>query len=188
MSRLDYMTYTASRPPGGKVNDGKSVRVTVPAGSSVQAGELVYLDGWIGIAMADVEAAAGGSGEPVALSIEDCVISASKLDDQSTFNALVSCYWDVSEGVVTATETYGDPFIGVCVRGLADGTIHIKLAPQPRFIVVPAPADPEDAIADADSCTGSDVATLITSLNSGFKAKINAILAVLRAKDIIATE
>ena len=93
MARLDYFTYTTDRPPGGKVNDGKSVRVTVPAGASVQAGELVYLDGWFGLAMADVAAAAGGSGEPVALSIEDCVVSTSKLDELVTFTALDSCYW-----------------------------------------------------------------------------------------------
>lgn len=190
MTRLDYMGYSTKRPPGGKVNDGKSVRVTVPAGTSVKAGELVYLDGWFGLAMADVAAAAGGRGEPVALSIEDCVVSTSKLDALSTFNALASCYWDVDAKVVTTAATYGDPFIGVCVRGLSDGTIHLKLAPQPGNRIVPEPVVPEvpeDAITDATDCSGVDVAALITSLNGGFKAKINAILAALRARDIIAT-
>ncbi|HOA16016.1 MAG TPA: DUF2190 family protein [Bacillota bacterium] len=188
MANLDYFGYAIVRPPGGKVNDGKSVRVTVPAGVTVTAGELVYLDGWYGIAQSTVAADAGGAGEPMALSIEDCVISTSKLDSLVPFNAWDSCYWDKDANVVTTTETYGDPFIGTCVRGLANGTVHIKLAPQPGYKVVPEPAVPEDAIADAADCAGEDVAGLITSLNAGFKVKINAILAALRAAGVIDAE
>jgi len=183
MANLDYMDYRTERPPGGKVNDGRSVRVTVPAGRSVKAGELVYLDGWFGIAQSSVEAEEGGSGELVALSIEDCVVSTSKLDGLAAFNALDSCYWDVAEGVVTTTEKYGNPFIGVCVRGLADGTVHIKLAPQPGHS-----ATPQEAIEDATDCAGENVPGLVVSLNAGFKAKINEVLAAIRAAGIIAGE
>lgn len=65
-----------------------------------------------------------GSGEPVAQSIEDCVVSTSKLNGLMAFNALDSCYWDIAEGVITTTEKYGNTFIGVCVRGLVDGTVQ----------------------------------------------------------------
>ncbi|MHC8516995.1 capsid cement protein [Sporosarcina sp. ITBMC105] len=52
-----------------KVSDGKSVRVTVPASTSIEAGAFYELDGFFGTAMQSVKTGAGETAE-VILNIE----------------------------------------------------------------------------------------------------------------------
>lgn len=90
-----------------KVSDGKSVRVTVPAGSEYKAGQLVLIDGFLGFITRDVKTAAGETVEAV-LMIEQAEYET----DQTTADEAVKVgdliYWDPTAKKVTLEADDGE--------------------------------------------------------------------------------
>lgn len=100
----NYVSYTKHQMAHFKKSDGKSVRVTVQENTEVKAGELVYLDGFLGFAMQDVTT---GSGEtaPLILSIEPAEYETDQINTGQDFNKGTRIYWDDGEGYLTETPT-----------------------------------------------------------------------------------
>ncbi|PIC59097.1 hypothetical protein CSV80_00815 [Sporosarcina sp. P12(2017)] len=82
-------THTAYR---AKVSDGKSVRVTVPASTTIEAGLFYELDGFFGTAMQSVVTAAGETDE-VILNIEQAEFETDQIQTTKAFPIGTSIYF-----------------------------------------------------------------------------------------------
>lgn len=88
----------------GKVNDGKSVRVTVPENTTIAARKFYLLDGFLGCAMENVVTGAGQTAE-VVLNLEQAEFETDQIDASQNFATGTAIYWDDSEKEFTETAT-----------------------------------------------------------------------------------
>jgi len=94
-----------------KVSDGKSVKVTVPQSTTVEAGKFYLLDGFLGCAMQSVITGAGETSE-VVLNIEQAEFETDQIKSGDTFAKGVRIYWDDTAKQFTTTAE-GNIFAGV---------------------------------------------------------------------------
>lgn len=104
------MAYTGQPVPStqvsiarAKVSDGKSVRVAVPAETTIQAQTFVLLDGFFGLAMDSVETKAGETAE-VTLSIEQAEYETDNIVTADTFERGDLLYWDGAKFTTVSTD------------------------------------------------------------------------------------
>lgn len=184
-------SYNAQR---AKVSDGKSVRVTVPQNTSIEAGQLCFLDGFLGFAMQSVTTAAGETSE-IVLNIEQAEYECSQVDAADAFNKGDACYWDDGNKRLTTVQEAGMRYTGrVTSAKDAGGVIWLELAPQ-----IPPDGDPDgepkaaavadvaaaDAPAQGEAYVQADVQGIAALANAN-KAQLNALMAALRAAGILA--
>ena len=74
-----------------KVSDGRSVKVTVPVGETVTAGQFVLIQGFLGLAVNDAS-----EGEEVVLNIEQGEYETSQINTADAFNVGDKVYWDAT--------------------------------------------------------------------------------------------
>jgi len=86
----------------GKISDGKSVKVTVPENTKIEAGKFYLLDGFLGCAMQSVETGAGETAE-VILNIEQAEYETDQIFDSQTFAKGTLIYWDGTNKRFTET-------------------------------------------------------------------------------------
>lgn len=86
----------------GKISDGKSVKVTVPENTKIEAGKFYLLDGFFGCAMQSVETGAGETAE-VILNIEQAEFETDQIAKTGDFKKGTAIYWDADNGVFTET-------------------------------------------------------------------------------------
>lgn len=99
-------TYQQAR---AKVSDGKSVRVTVPENTVVEAGKFYLLDGWFGSAFQSVTTGAGETAE-VILNIEQAEYETDQVAEADTLAVGALAYWDPVNKVITeAADDGGTP-------------------------------------------------------------------------------
>lgn len=103
------MAYTGQPVPSsvhnigyGKISDGKSVKVTVPESTKVEAGKFYLLDGFLGCAVQSVETDAGETAE-VVLNIEQAEYETDQIAETGDFKKGTAIYWDADNGVFTET-------------------------------------------------------------------------------------
>jgi len=103
------MAYTGQPVPStvhnigyGKISDGKSVKVTVPENTKINAGKFYLLDGFLGCAMQSVETGAGETAE-VILNIEQAEFETDQIAETGDFKKGTAIYWDADNGVFTET-------------------------------------------------------------------------------------
>lgn len=77
----------------GKVSDGKSVDVTVPEKTTIEAQDFYILDGFFGMALESVKTEAGETQE-IALQIEQAEYESNKIVVGDTFNVGDLVYFD----------------------------------------------------------------------------------------------
>jgi len=113
----------------GKISDGKSVKVTVPENTKIEAGKFYLLDGFLGCAMQSVETGAGETAE-VILNIEQAEFETDQIAETGDFKKGTAIYWDADNGVFT--ETAGENrFAGrVTAEKDANNVIWFILGPQ----------------------------------------------------------
>lgn len=90
-----------------KVSDGKSVRVTVPAGSEYKAGQLVLIDGFLGFITRDVKTAAGETVEAV-LMIEQAEYETDQTTEEEVLAVGDLIYWNPTTKKVTKEANDGE--------------------------------------------------------------------------------
>ena len=88
----------------GKISDGKSVKVTVPGSTKIEAGKFYLLDGFLGCAMQSVETGAEKTAE-VILNIEQAEYETDQIDTSQTFAKGTLIYWDDNVNNKRFTET-----------------------------------------------------------------------------------
>ena len=91
---------------GGKVSDGKSVRVTVPESTKIEAGKFYLLDGFFGCAMQSVTTGVGQTAE-VVLNIEQAEYETDQINTADAFAKGSLVYYDATEKVLTTSEGTG---------------------------------------------------------------------------------
>ncbi len=113
----------------GKISDGKSVNVTVPENTKIEAGKFYLLDGFFGCAMQSVETGAGETAE-VILNIEQAEFETDQIAETGDFKKGTAIYWDADNGVFT--ETAGENrFVGrVTAEKDENNVIWFILGPQ----------------------------------------------------------
>lgn len=105
------MTWTGQPTPAtavylgyGKISDGKSIKVTVPESTTITAGKLYLLDGFLGVAMESVTTGEGGTSE-VTLSIENAEYETDQINTEEAFTKGADVYWDSTNKRLTTTAT-----------------------------------------------------------------------------------
>lgn len=163
--------YNATR---AKVSDGKSVKVTVPENTTIEAGKFYLLGGFFGVAMQSVTTGAGETAE-VILNIEEAEYETDQTNDTQTYAVGTPLFWNDTLKRFTETAT-GNRFVGIVTSAKdANGVIWFKLSAQANPMVQGA------AVADITTDMSADVN------DNELKNKINELLASLRAAGIIAS-
>jgi len=112
-----------------KVSDGKSVRVTVPQNTVIEAGKFYLLDGFLGVAFQSVTTGAGENAE-VILNIEQAEYETDQIDTSQTFNKGTLLYWDGTDKKFTET-SQGNRLVGRVTQAKdSNGVICFILGPQ----------------------------------------------------------
>ncbi len=130
------MAYTGQPVPSavhnigyGKISDGKSVRVTVPVNTTIEAGKFYLLNGFFGCAMQSVTTGAGKTAE-VVLNIEQAEFETDQIAETGNFKKGTAIYWDANNGVFTETAT-GNRLAGrITVDKDENNVIWFLLGPQ----------------------------------------------------------
>ena len=116
----------------GKFSDGKSVRVTVPANTTIEAGKFYLLDGFLGCAFQSVRTGPGEIAE-IILNIEQAEYETDQidtLDTSQTFDKGTLIYWDDSGKKFTETSG-GNRLAGRVTQAKdANNVICFILGPQ----------------------------------------------------------
>ena len=124
---------TTMVPQGRKVDDGQSVRVTLPAGENLWWGDFAYYDGFYGFMLSGVPNTIFNeeADRPIVLQTDGATYETSQVaaaDGFATVGAKV--YWDAANKVLTTTAGGVGP-VGLVVRPKdAEGNIWMRLLPQ----------------------------------------------------------
>lgn len=113
----------------GKISDGKSVKVTVPENTKIEAGKFYLLDGFFGCAMQSVETGAGETAE-VILNIEQAEFETDQIAETGDFLPGTILYWDEEDGVFTEEANGNRPVGRVTVGKDENDVIWFLLGPQ----------------------------------------------------------
>lgn len=89
-----------------KVSDGHSVRVTVPASTTVEEGSFAQVGEVLGYAIQRVVTGAGET-KPLVLSIERCEYETDQIDVADAFAIGAKVYWDNTNTRFTTVEEDG---------------------------------------------------------------------------------
>lgn len=121
---------------GRKVQDGKSVRVTVPQNTTLNQGDFALLDGFLGMVVTAVTTGTGETKETV-LNIEEAVYETGQIDTAQTFAKGAAVYWDAANKRFTdqaAPDASGNPQNRPAGRVVsakdANNIIWLRLGPQ----------------------------------------------------------
>ena len=109
--------------PGGKISDGKSVRVK--AKGEIQEGTFCLIEGFFGMAIQSV-----ASGQDVILNIEQAEFETEQIEKTQAFKVGTAIYWDDTKKQLTETET-GNRKVGRVTAGKdSNNVIWFILGPQ----------------------------------------------------------
>jgi len=114
-----------------KISDGKSVRVTVPENTVIEAGKFYLLDGFLGCAFQSVTTGDGETAE-VILNIEPAEYETdqTKTNDRASMTVGEDIYWDKNNKYFTLSAT--DIYAGKITSAAdSNGVIWFKLAERP---------------------------------------------------------
>lgn len=109
--------------PGGKISDGKSVRVT--ASGEVVEGKFYLIEGFFGMATQSVTA-----GQDVILNIEQAEFETDQIDTSQSFKVGATIYWDDTAKKITETSTANRMIGRVTAAKDSNNVIWFILGPQ----------------------------------------------------------
>ena len=114
-----------------KVSDGKSVRVTVPGNTVIEAGKFYLLDGFLGVAFQSVTTGSGQTAE-VILNIEQAEYETDQIDTSQTFAKGTLIYWNAAGKRFTENAAEGNRLAGRVTQAKKDNNnvICFILGPQ----------------------------------------------------------
>ncbi|GKV54245.1 hypothetical protein NCCP2222_01920 [Sporosarcina sp. NCCP-2222] len=119
-----YQSYRA------KVSDGKSVRVSVPANTTIVAGGFYELDGFFGTAMQSVTTGSGETSE-VILNIEQAEYETDQIQTTKAFNAGDKIYFTAGKFTPEAGTAGENRLVGRVTQGKdQNNVIWFILGPQ----------------------------------------------------------
>ena len=159
-----------------KVSDGKSVRVTVPQNTVIEAGKFYLLDGFLGCAFQSVTTGVGETAE-VILNIEPAEYETdqTKTNDRASMTVGEDIYWDKSNKYFTLSAT--DIYAGK-ITSAADenGVIWFKLAERPFSLDnVTTLAAQVGALGDLTTTAKNSIVAAINEVNAKAAEKVNPI-------------
>lgn len=130
------MTWTGQPTPAtavylgyGKISDGKSIKVDVPESTTITAGKLYLLDGFLGVAMESVTTGERETSE-VTLSIENAEYETDQINTGEDFTKGADVYWDSNNKRLTTTATALYAGQVTSAKDDSNNVIWFKLAPR----------------------------------------------------------
>lgn len=130
------MTWTGQPTPAtavylgyGKISDGKSIKVTVPESTTITAGKLYLLEGFLGVAMESVTTGERETSE-VTLSIENAEYETDQINTGEAFAKGADVYWDSNNKRLTTTATALYAGQVTSAKEDSNDVIWFKLAPR----------------------------------------------------------
>lgn len=119
---------------GRRISDGKSIKVTVPASTTITAGQFVSLDGFIGLALQSVTTDATTTGQ-VVLDVTPGEYETNQINTADAFAAGDPVYWDATNKLFTTSVGTGNKKVGVVTQAKdANNVIAFWFAPQASII------------------------------------------------------
>lgn len=113
-----------------KVSDGKSVRVTVPENTVIEAGKFYFLDGFLGCALQSVTTGPGETAE-VILNIEQAEYETDQIFGSQTYAKGTLIYWNEANKRFTENASEGNRLAGRVTQAKdANNVICFILGPQ----------------------------------------------------------
>jgi hypothetical protein len=175
---------------GRKISDGQSVRVTAGAGVNLVQGNFYVIQGHLGMAAQALPALAVPAARPAILTVEKCEYETSQVNAGAVFaNVGDRVYFD------PAAQEFTDVALGNMFAGFitsprdVNGVIWLLFAPSlspvagmGAAVVDVAAVDGVDAAGAAPDKAEFDV---VVALANETKARLNALLASLRAAGLI---
>ena len=163
-----------------KISDGKSVSVTVPENTIINAGEFVLLDGFFGVALQSITTGAGETKELI-LSIEQAEYETDQISTSQTFAEGTPVFWNNTTKLLTETAA-GNRFVGIVTNAKdVNNVIWLQLSPQANGLVQGAAVA---SVASADA--GATYTAAEQALINELKTQLNALLTSLHNGKIIA--
>lgn len=124
---------TTMVPQGRKVDDGQSVRVTLPAGENLWTGDFAAYDGFYGFMVSGVPNNIFDEtvDRPIVLQTDGATYETSQVAAADAFDTVgAPVYWDAAGKVLTSAAGGVGP-VGLVVRPKdAEGNIWMRLLPQ----------------------------------------------------------
>lgn len=112
-----------------KISDGKSITVTVPQNTKVNAGDWAQFDGFFGLAMQNAVTETGETKE-IVLTIEQAEYETDQISTSQAFAKGAALYWNAATKKFTETET-DNRLVGRVTNGKdANNVIWFLLGPQ----------------------------------------------------------
>lgn len=130
MAYKGQATPTTARPIlRAKVSDGKSVVVTVPENTNIEAQTFVEVEGFFGVAMQSISTSAGET-EELVINIEQAEYETDNITTTNTFEVGTLIYYDKGTKKLTTTDT-GNRLVGRATSAKdSNNVITFILLPQ----------------------------------------------------------
>lgn len=106
MRELNPVPTTAYDAARAKMSDGKSVKVIVPENTTIEAGKLYLLDGFLGFAFQSVTTGPGETAE-VVLNIEQAEYETDQVAEEDEMSVGAVVYWDAVAQKLTVNDSEG---------------------------------------------------------------------------------
>jgi len=108
-----------------KIAKGDSIKVTVPAGKTVEAGKFVLINGFLGLALQS-----GDEGKEIVLDVTKGIYQTSQIKVTATFSVGTKIYWNNTDEVFTTTAA-DNKFAGiVTAKKDSNGVIEFYFVPE----------------------------------------------------------
>jgi hypothetical protein len=159
-----------------KVSDGKSVRVTVPENTTIEAGKFYLLDGFLGAAFQSVTTGVEETAE-VILNIEQAEFETdqTKEADRATMVVGTDIYWDKDNKYFTLSGT--DIYAGkITAAADENGVIWFKLVECPFSLDdVTTLAAQVGTLGDLTTTTKDSIVAAVNEVNAKAAEKVDPI-------------
>lgn len=115
-----------------KISDGKSVDVTVPASTGVEAGEFCVIDGFFGVSLQKVNKDENTNGTLIALQTEQAEYITTQIDTSKAFAIGSALYFDSATKKLTDDSSVSGAILVGRITSAKDknNVIHFVLYPQ----------------------------------------------------------
>ena len=155
-----------------KISDGKSVDVTVPASTGVEAGEFCVIDGFFGVSLQKVNKDENTNGTLIALQTEQAEYITTQIDTSKTFAIGAAIYFDSATKKLTDDSSVSGAILVGRITSAKDKNNVIQFVLYPQNVSTTSGTKAPEQLDHIANATGeSDAHTVLNSLLGALQAK-----------------
>lgn len=161
-----------------KISDGKSVDVTVPASTGVEAGEFCVIDGFFGVSLQKVNKDENTNGTLIALQTEQAEYITTQIDTSKTFAIGSALYFDSATKKLTDDSSVSGAILVGRITSAKDKNNVIQFVLYPQNVSTTSGTKAPEQLDHIANATGESDAHIV----------LNSLLGALQAKGYMKTE